>query len=208
MCGESVCVDRIAMTAIKAYEDVWQRCDELSHLYAYLSKQVTSVYSLDDLLRAEWAMRISALDLFVHELTAQRMLEIFRGTRPPTPAFHRFQLPYETVHRIRQAPSPADAASAFDLEVRTQLSRKTFQAPDDIALALRHCSEIELWQEIALKLGANQSEKSDKAKFLKEIYLCSCSGEIRLCMKVICNLNSRERRGLSLNPILHTSRLG
>ncbi|HEX2918908.1 MAG TPA: hypothetical protein VHN81_10325, partial [Edaphobacter sp.] len=38
---------------------------------------------------------------------------------------------------------------------------------EDIASAIRHCSEIELWNEIAVCLGANSSEKSEKAKSLK-----------------------------------------
>jgi RiboL-PSP-HEPN len=155
------------MTPIKAYEEVWLRCDQLSQLHAYLSKQFTSVFSLDDLLRSEWAMRVSALDLFVHELAAQNMLAIFQGTRPATPAFSRFQIPFETMIRIRSASSTDEATAAFDLEVRTQFNRKTFQYPEDIASALRHCSVIELWNEIAVSLGATQSEKSNRAKSIK-----------------------------------------
>lgn len=155
------------MTPIQAYEDVWLRCDQITQLYTYLTAQTTSVVPLDDLLRSEWAMRVSALDLFVHELAAQRMVEIFRGLRPLTPAFTRFQVPYDTMNRIRLASSANDAASAFDLEVRTQFSRKTFQDPEDIAAALRHCSDIELWNEVAAALGASPADKVAKAKALK-----------------------------------------
>jgi hypothetical protein len=155
------------MIPIQVYEEVWVRCDQLSQLHSYLTSQATTILPLDDLLRSEWAMRVSALDLFVHELTAQKMLAIFRNVHPITPAFTRFQLTYEAMNRIRFAPSPDEAASAFDLEVRTQFSRKTFQDPEEIAHAIRHCSEIELWNEIALCLGASASEKIEKAKSLK-----------------------------------------
>lgn len=155
------------MTAIQAYEDVWVRCDQVSQFHTYLASQATAILPLDDLLRAEWAMRVSALDLFIHEIAAQRMVEIFKGLRPITPSFARFQIPYETMNRIRAAKSLEEAASAFDFEVRNQFSRRTFQDPEDIASAIRHCSEIELWNEIAVCLGANSSEKSEKAKSLK-----------------------------------------
>src|ERR1019366_10822800 len=61
----------------------------------------------------------------------------------------------------------SDASSAFDLYIRTHLSRITYQAPDDIADGVRLCSTIELWNEVALHLGATPATKADKAKRLK-----------------------------------------
>ncbi len=155
------------MTPRKAFEDVWARCDQLHHLHAYLSRSVTQAVSLDDLLRSEWALRVSALDLYVHELATQRMVEVFQGLRTPTPAFNRFQITFDTIRRIQAATHSTDAASAFELEVRTQFSYKTFQDPEDIAWAIRHCSTSELWNDVAAHLGAAPSEKVERAKFLK-----------------------------------------
>ena len=122
----------------------------------------------DELLRAEWVARISALDLYIHERVAQEMLAIFEGRRPATPAYLRFQVSTETLNRIRAATTDSEASAAFDLHVRTYLSRITYQAPDDIAEGIRLCSEIELWNEVALKLGATQATKTDEAKNLKK----------------------------------------
>jgi hypothetical protein len=52
--------------------------------------------------------------------------------------------------RIKHATTPADASAAFDLEVRSNLSRVTYQFPEDIAEGIRLVSGIELWNEIAL----------------------------------------------------------
>ena len=46
---------------------------------------------LDELLQGgDGLARVSALDLYVHELVAQSMLQIFEGLRPSTPAFNTF----------------------------------------------------------------------------------------------------------------------
>jgi hypothetical protein len=122
----------------------------------------------DELLRAEWVARVSALDLYAHELIAQAMLSIFDGRRPPSPGYLRFQVSTETLNRIRAAATTSDASAAFDLYVRSYLSRITYQAPEDIADGVRLCSEVELWNEVAVKLGATQATKVDEAKGLKK----------------------------------------
>jgi hypothetical protein len=122
----------------------------------------------EELLRAEWVARVSALDLYIHELIAQRMLATFEGLRPPTPAYLRFQVSAETLNRVRASAIPSDASAAFDLFVRSYLSRITYQAPDDIADGVRLCSTVELWNEVALRLGATPATKADEAKSVKK----------------------------------------
>jgi hypothetical protein len=136
-------------------------------LHGYLEKSVSGVMQPDELLRAEWVARVSALDLYIHELVAQGMLATFEGRRRATPAYLRFQVPTETLNRIRAAATPSEASAAFDLYIRIYLSRITYQAPEDIAEGVRLCSAIELWNEVALKLGASPATKADEAKSLK-----------------------------------------
>jgi len=152
------------MTPIAQFDSVWGRCAVLSGLYAYLERNVAGILQSDELLRAEWVSRVSALDLYVHEVIAQSMVAIFEGRRPITPAYSRFQVSNETLDRIRAASTRTEASAAFDLHVRTQLSRITYQFPDDISDGVRLCSEVELWNEIALVLGATTSTKNELAK--------------------------------------------
>lgn len=156
------------MTPLDHFESVWNRCAQLSALHAYLAQHVSPILQPDELLRAEWVARVSALDLYVHELVAQRMLEIFETRRLPTPAYLRFQISNETLIRIRSALTGTDAAAAFDLEVRNHLSSITFQDPERIADGIRLCSPIELWNEIALHCGATPAAKNALAKDLKQ----------------------------------------
>jgi hypothetical protein len=153
--------------ALAHFDEVWSRCARLSTLHAYLAKNVSGVLQPDELLRAEWVARVSALDLYIHELVAQSMLAIFEGQRPASPAYLRFQISNDTLSRIRAAASTSEASAAFDLYVRDRLSRLTYQDPDDIADGVRLCSTIELWHEVAIHFGATPSTKADQAKSLK-----------------------------------------
>lgn len=155
------------MTPREHFAAVWVRCSHLSAMQAYLAANVAGALKPEELLRAEWVARVSALDLYVHELVSQRMVAVFEGTIPKTPAYSTFMLPSDTVDRIRKAPSATDASAAFDLEVRRQLGLVTFQHPDKIADGLRMCSAAELWNDVALHQGATPQTKVAKAKHIR-----------------------------------------
>lgn len=155
------------MTPLAQFEAAWSRCALLAGIHRYLDRNVTGVMQPDELLRAEWVFRVAAMDLYVHELVAGFMVAIFEGRRPSTPAYMRFQISGDTMQRIRTASSPAEASSAFDLYVREQLSRITYQAADDIADGIRLISTIELWNEVAVALGATPATKAAFARDLK-----------------------------------------
>ena len=155
------------MTPLSYFETIWGRCDHISALHAYLANSVSSVLFPDELLRSEWVARVSALDFYIHELVAQLMVACFEGSFCPSSAYQRFQLSNEVLSRIRKASSQAEASAAYDFEVRNQLSFRTFQSPENIADGIRLVSDIELWNEIALRAGASQSTKIELAKNLK-----------------------------------------
>lgn len=155
------------MTPITYFNDVWQRGNEIETLHSYLSGRLTAAMSSDELLRAEWVARVSALDLYVHELIMQNMVSIFDGARIMCLGFPRFHCSSDTLMRIKNAPTAAEASAAFDLEVRSKLSRVSYQQPEDIADGIRLISDCELWNEIALARGASQATKGTEAKILK-----------------------------------------
>ncbi len=116
------------MTPKIYFDEIWQRCELFTALHGcYVSAQATVALQPDELLRAEWAFRVSALDLYVHELIAQNLVQIFEGARPICPGFARFQVSGDALMRIQAATTAGDRRTAFDLEVRTRLSRITYQ---------------------------------------------------------------------------------
>ncbi len=155
------------MTPKTYFDDVWQRCELFVALHGYVIAQATGALQPDELLRAEWAARISALDLYVHELVTTHLIGIFAGARAVCPGFSRFQVSGDAVMRIQAASTPAERAAAFELEVRTRLSRITFQAPDDIADGIRMVSTCSLWNEVALRLGATAASVTTVAGDLR-----------------------------------------
>lgn len=158
------------MKALDLFEIAWERANHLSGMYSYLNVAATNVLKCDEILRAEWAARVSALDLYVHEIIAQEMLEIYVGNRPQTDSYKKFSISMSWFQTLNSAASSIQSTSHFDFIVREQLSRLTYQYPDDIADGIRLISRKELWNEIASEIygkNINQSQKVILAKSIK-----------------------------------------
>jgi len=155
------------MTPKAYFDDVWQRCELFVALHAFIENQATAALQPNELLRAEWAARVSALDLYVHEVVAQNLLAIFEGSRSTCPGFGKFQISSDALMRIQTAGTQADKSKAFDLEVRTKLNRTTYQYPDDVADGIRLVSPCKLWNEVATKLGATPATLSADTNAIK-----------------------------------------
>jgi hypothetical protein len=154
------------MTPKDYFDEVWNRADLFTALHAYVTQNVAAVIQPDELLRAEWVMRVSALDLYVHEVVSQNLLKTFQGVRPICPGFSKLQISSDTMMRVHANGKGLVSDAAFDLEIRTRLSRATYQFPDDIADGIRLVSSIELWNEIAKHHGAAPADvKNDAASF-------------------------------------------
>ena len=155
------------MTPKSYFDDAWQRADLFATLHAYVIHNVAAVIQPDELLRAEWAMRVSALDLYIHEVVSQNLLKIFQGTRPVSPGYSKLQISSDTLMRIHASGPGITSDAAFDLEIRTKIARVTYQFPDDIADGIRMVSPVELWNEIAKHLGAAPAVVKNEAGLLK-----------------------------------------
>lgn len=90
------------MTPKAYFDEVWYRADLFATLYAYVINNVAAVIQPDELLRAEWAMRVSALDLYIHEVISQNLLKIFQGTRLVSPGYSKLQISSDSLMRIHQ----------------------------------------------------------------------------------------------------------
>ena len=155
------------MTPKSYFDNVWTRADIFGALYAFIATNAAAALDATELLRAEWAMRVSALDLYVHEVVAQNLMKIFQGTRPTCPGYSKLQITADTLMRIRTAGPGSVSDAAFELEIRERLSRVTYQAPDDIADGIRLISPIELWNEVAKHYGATGGTVKTAAGALK-----------------------------------------
>lgn len=150
------------------FDNAWERCDVLTNAYAFTSSNMTGVFQSDELLRAEWVARVSALDLYIHELVSQEMLNIFKKTRSISKGYETFTLPHRIIDIIRdESTTSNDAENVFNLEVRRQLGFQTYQNSSSIADGIRLISDVELWNTIAANQGEPARTCQTKAKAIK-----------------------------------------
>ena len=136
--------------AINQFRANIERVRKLGVIYSDSGAQTTLGLDFSDLLRSELVMAVSTLDHYVHEIVRLNMLEIFRGNRPETPAFLRFQISLESA---RQAINTPTSTEWLDDEIRTRHGWQSFQHPDKIADAIRLISDVKLWEAVGNHLG-------------------------------------------------------
>jgi hypothetical protein len=95
------------------------------------------------------------------------MLMIFSGSLQPSNGFNKFQFSGDLLNSVKQTIPDVQKQSLFELEIRRKLGFLTFQDPEKIADGVRFVSDIELWNEIVLLLGATATTKKAAAKSLK-----------------------------------------
>ena len=117
------------------------RVRNLGVIHNTVNAQTTAVIDLSDILRSEMVMAVSALDYYIHEIVRLGMLEVYRGIRPETSAFLRFQISLESV---RQAVSNPTSDDWLENEIRERHSWRSFQQADHIAEAIRLISDTKL----------------------------------------------------------------
>ncbi len=136
--------------AIEQYRENIKRVRNLGSIYQALSAQTTGVLDLADILRSELVMALSALDHFIHELVRSGMLEAYHGHRGRTDACLRFQV---TLGSAIQGFTMPTSGSWLEEQIRLRHGYLSFQQPDRIADAIRLVSDIQLWNEVADRLG-------------------------------------------------------
>ena len=122
------------------------RVRNLGAIHNTLNAQITAAIDLSDILRSELVMAVSALDYYIHEIVRLGMLEVYRGTRPETSTFPRFQI---SLKNVRQAVSTPTSDDWLENEIRERHSWRSFQQPDHIAEAIRLISDIRLWEQVS-----------------------------------------------------------
>lgn len=126
------------------------RVRNLGVIHNTLNAQTNAAIDLSDILRSELVMAVSALDYYIHEIVRLGMLEVYRGTRPETSAFLRFQISLESVRQIVSDPTNDDW---LDNEIRERHGWRSFQQAKPIAEAIGLISDISLWEQVSSHLG-------------------------------------------------------
>lgn len=145
--------------AIEQFRSNILRVRSLDGIYQALSVNTTSALDLSDLLRSEWVLAVSSLDSYIHELVKLGMLEAYRGERPRTEAFLRFQISLDSA--LEAISNPLDSAW-LESQVVSRHGHLSFQTPDRIAEAVRLISGVRLWDEVASRLGKTNRDTREQ----------------------------------------------
>ena len=149
--------------AIEQFRGNIARVRNLGSLASILDSQTTEALDVSDILRAELAMAVSALDLYAHEVVRLGMLDAYTGNRIRTPAFLKFQVSLDSA---MQRASDPKSIIWLDDQVRERHSRQRFQTPDNIAEAVRLISNAPLWNEVAGTIGMDRQSVTENLRLI------------------------------------------
>ena len=131
------------------------RVRNLGAITEALGAQTTRILDLSDILRAELVLAVSALDQFVHEIVRLGMLDCYRGNRPHTLQFLRFQVSLENALAGFGA---GGGEQWLDDQIRELNGYRSFQTPENIAGAIRLVSDVGLWDAVSQRTGIPAAE--------------------------------------------------
>ena len=166
------------LSPIEQFRENITRVQDIGGLHTALNNTTTTVVDLTDLLRAQIVMIVSALDLYIHEITRIGMLAVYNSERSQTDAFLRFQVTLgSAIQGISSASKEDDDSKEdngirkkwlddkwLDVEIRERHGHQSFQDPDNIAGAIRLFSSCELWPSVAEQLGLDVRDVKDQLR--------------------------------------------
>jgi hypothetical protein len=150
-------------TAYDQFIENITRVKQLGQLYSALKIQTTSALDLDDLLRAELVLTVSALDYFIHEIVRIGIIQSFERNRSQTKSFLFFQCGLNSVIAFSQNPKSIDW---LDNEIRIHHGWKSFEHPDNIAQAISLISDEKLWDRVGQSLSDSPANIKEKLRLI------------------------------------------
>ncbi|MDH5729601.1 MAG: HEPN domain-containing protein [Gammaproteobacteria bacterium] len=150
------------MRAIDSFRLNISRARELGELYKALSAITTTALSIDDLLRSQIVMSVSAVDHYIHEVVRQGMIAIYEGSRPAVPGFSKFQVSLsEAKNSI-----PTMTSDWVDSAIRQSHSFLSFQHPDKLADAIRLVHADPLWPALEIRMSLPARDIKEQLKLI------------------------------------------
>jgi len=118
-----------------------------------LNMPSSSIVDTSSILRSCIVLSVSAIDHLIHELTIIGMREIFTGARPVTTKYNSHNVSLGFMNAITSTPPLV----TFESEIRRSLGWQTFQRPDKVKDAISLFDSLQLWQQVALVMGATEN---------------------------------------------------
>jgi hypothetical protein len=133
--------------AIQQFAVNLQSAKQLGVVYLAFADKVTEAISLDELLRAEIVLALSAVDCYVHDVVRIGMSRLFFGVAQEPNAFLNGTISLGCAKRVHAA-QPADRPALVEEEIRRLHGFRTFQSADNISQALALIGIQGIWEKV------------------------------------------------------------
>lgn len=141
---------------------------QLEVIYQALVGQVTRAIPLEELLRAEVVLAVSALDCYVHDIVRICMTDVFSLGAGESNAFLGFNVSLDFVKKALRSSTPTDREVLFEQEIRRLHGYRTFQRPPAISEALSFIGMKKVWVKIANNVGRAAEDIQEELKLIIE----------------------------------------
>lgn len=127
----------------------------LEAVYSYLKDKATNL-DVEEILRAEYVMIVSAFDCFIHDMVRFGIINIFSGQRSRNKAYDKFSISMEHVKMLIDNPSNQETTLAIFL--KQILSKDSFQSPSSIEYAMNLISIDKIWTNLKSLVGKEPTD--------------------------------------------------
>jgi hypothetical protein len=153
-------------SALVLFKENIDEAKKMVSLYEFLEGAIKSPLSFDDLLRYQVVYSVSAFDKLIHDVVRMGIMEIFLGTRPPTPKYLAETMSTQTYNDLIYATIPPKEY-IFEQAIIKKLKIVSYQDPDKVSEGLSYIwEEKQKWKKIAAKMMMDDSTAKKTLKLI------------------------------------------
>ena len=139
-------------TALQQFTLNLQSAAQLGIIYLAFADKVTEAIKLDELLRAELVLAVSAVDCYIHDVVRTEMKRRFKEGGNEPKAYLNFQVSLGSVKQIVTETSDTVRLTLLEQEIRRLHAFRTFQSADNISQALALIGVTAIWDKVGNSL--------------------------------------------------------
>jgi hypothetical protein len=144
--------------ALLQFESNLRSARQLGVIYLAFADRVTGAINLDELLRAELVLAVSALDCYIHDILRIGMTRGFSASGGEPNAYMNFSVSLGFAKRLAASTTEPERALLVEEEIRRLHAFRTFQNADSISQALALIGMKGLWDTVGATLSMSSSE--------------------------------------------------
>ncbi|SRR5712692_4990779 len=144
--------------ALLQFEVNLQSARRLGFIYLAFVDKFTEAITLDDLLRAELVLAVSAVDCYIHDVVRVGMTRCFSAVGGEPNAYLNFGVSLGLAKRIAAEASEPVRLALVEEEIRRLHGFRTFQNAENISQALALIGVKSIWDKVGISLSIRPSD--------------------------------------------------